>query len=164
MNFIIFFALITLANVIIQTVKSLFTIKGGKLSAATVNAIAFGFYTYIIFFTADDSISLWQKALITAVCNFIGVFFVKFIEERLQKDRLWIFNCTAKVESTDVIKITELLKSMDISLTYNQLKDDLYTLSIYSYTQSESEMIKSVLKNYKIKYCVIETKSTGKRQ
>lgn len=163
MNFIIFFALITLANVIIQTVKSLFTIKGGKLSAATVNAIAFGFYTYIIFFTADDSISLWQKALITAICNFIGVFFVKFIEERLQKDRLWIFNCTAKVESTDVIKITELLKSMDISLTYNQLKDDLYTLSIYSYTQSESEMIKSVLKNYKIKYCVIETKSTGKR-
>lgn len=163
MNFIIFFALITLANVIIQTVKSLFTIKGGKLSAATVNAIAFGFYTYIIFFTADDSISLWQKALITAVCNFIGVFFVKFIEEKLQKDRLWIFNCTAKVESADVIKITELLKSMDISLTYNQLKDDLYTLSIYSYTQSESEMIKSVLKNYKIKYCVIETKSTGKR-
>lgn len=163
MNFIIFFALITLANVIIQTVKSLFTIKGGKLSAATVNAIAFGFYTYIIFFTADDSISLWQKALITAVCNFIGVFFVKFIEERLQKDRLWIFNCTAKVESADVVKITELLKSMDISLTYNQLKDDLYTLSIYSYTQSESEMIESVLKNYKIKYCVIETKSTGKR-
>ena len=163
MSFIIFFALITLANVIIQTVKSLFTIKGGKLSAATVNAIAFGFYTYIIFFTADDSISLWQKALITAICNFIGVFFVKFIEERLQKDRLWIFNCTAKVESADVIKITELLKSMDISLTYNQLKDDLYTLSIYSYTQSESEMIKSVLKNYKIKYCVIETKNTGKR-
>ena len=163
MNFIIFFALITLANVIIQTIKSLFTIKGGKLSAATVNAIAFGFYTYIIFFTADDSISLWQKALITAVCNFIGVFFVKFIEERLQKDRLWIFNCTAKVESADVIKITELLKSMDISLTYNQLKDDSYTLSIYSYTQNESEMIKSVLKNYKIKYCVIETKSTGKR-
>lgn len=163
MNFIIFFALITLANVIIQTVKSLFTIKGGKLSAATVNAIAFGFYTYIIFFTADDSISLWQKALITAICNFIGVFFVKFIEERLQKDRLWIFNCTAKVESADVIKITELLKSMDISLTYNQLKDDLYTLSIYSYTQSESEMIKSVLKNYKIKYCVIETKSAGRR-
>ena len=151
MNFIIFFALITLANVIIQTVKSLFTIKGGKLSAATVNAIAFGFYTYIIFFTADDSISLWQKALITAVCNFIGVFFVKFLEEKLQKDRLWIFNCTAKVESADVIKITELLKSMDISLTYNQLKDDLYTLSIYSYTQSESEMIESVLKNYKIK-------------
>ena len=163
MNFIIFFALITLANVIIQTVKSLFTIKGGKLSAATVNAIAFGFYTYIIFFTADDSISLWQKALITAICNFVGVFFVKFIEERLQKDRLWIFNCTAKVESADIIKITELLKSMDISLTYNQLKDDLYTLSIYSYTQNESEMIKSVLKNYKIKYCVIETKSAGKR-
>lgn len=163
MNFLIFFILITLANVIIQTVKSLFTIKGGKISAATVNAVAYGFYTYIIFFTADDNLCLWQKALITALCNFVGVFLVKYLEQRFRKDRLWIFNCTAKIENEDILKITELLKSMDISLTYNQLKDDLYTLSIYSYNQNESEMIKSVLKNYKIKYCTIETKSTGKK-
>lgn len=164
MNFLMFFILITLANVIIQTVKSLFTIKGGKVSAATVNAVAYGFYTYIIFFTADDNLCLWQKALITALCNFVGVFLVKYLEQKFQKDRLWIYNCTAKVENEDIIKITDLLKSMDISLTYNQLKDDLYTLSIYSYSQSESEMIKSVLKNYKIKYCAIETKSTGRKQ
>lgn len=158
MNFIIFFTLLTLANVIIQTLKTLVTVKGGKWSAATVNAITFALYTYVIFFTATDGIALWQKALITGVCNFVGVLGIKWLEEKTAKDKLWIFNCTAKIDNTQIIKITELLKTMDISLTYNELKDELYTLSIYSYTQKESEMIKSVLENYKVKYCIIETK------
>lgn len=158
MNFIIFFTLLTLANVIIQTLKTLVTVKGGKWSAATVNAVTFALYTYVIFFTATDGIALWQKALITGVCNFVGVLGIKWLEEKTAKDKLWIFNCTAKIDNTQIIKITELLKTMDISLTYNELKDELYTLSIYSYTQKESEMIKSVLENYKVKYCIIETK------
>lgn len=135
MNFIIFFTLLTLANVIIQTLKTLVTVKGGKWSAATVNAVTFALYTYVIFFTATDGIALWQKALITGVCNFVGVLGIKWLEEKTAKDKLWIFNCTAKIDNTQIIKITELLKTMDISLTYNELKDELYTLSIYSYTQ-----------------------------
>lgn len=158
MNFIIFFTLLTLANVIIQTLKTLVTVKGGKWSAATVNAVTFALYTYVIFFTATDGIALWQKALITGVCNFVGVLAIKWLEEKTAKDKLWIFNCTAKVDNSQIVKITELLKTMEISLTYNELKDELYTLSIYSYTQKESEMIKSVLENYNVKYCIIETK------
>lgn len=158
MNFIIFFTLLTLANVIIQTLKTLVTVKGGKWSAATVNAITFALYTYVIFFTATDGIALWQKALITGVCNFVGVLGIKWLEEKTAKDKLWIFNCTAKIDNSQIVKITELLKTMDISLTYNELKNELYTLSIYSYTQKESEMIKSVLENYDVKYCIIETK------
>lgn len=157
-NFIIFFTLLTLANVIIQTLKTLVTVKGGKWSAATVNAVTFALYTYVIFFTATDGIALWQKALITGVCNFVGVLGIKWLEEKTAKDKLWIFNCTAKIDNTQIVKITELLKTMDISLTYNELKDELYTLSIYSYTQKESEMIKSVLENYRVRYCIIETK------
>lgn len=158
MNFIIFFTLLTLANVIIQTLKTLVTVKGGKWSAATVNAVTFALYTYVIFFTATDGIALWQKALITGICNFVGVLAIKWLEEKTAKDKLWIFNCTARVDNSQIVKITELLKTMEISLTYNELKDELYTLSIYSYTQKESEMIKSVLENYNVKYCIIETK------
>lgn len=157
-NFVIFFTLLTLANVIIQTVKSLVTIKGGKWTAATVNAITFALYTYVIFFTAVEGIALWQKALITGLCNFVGVLAVKWLEEKTAKDKLWIFNCTAKVDGTEIKRIAELLKEMNISLTYNELKDELFTMSIYSYTQKESEMIKSVLENYDVKYCAIETK------
>lgn len=162
MNFLIFFIIITLINVIIQTVRSLITVKGGILSAAAMNSIAYGVYTYIIFFTAEDSLDISIKALITVLCNFVGVFLVKYIEKKIRKDRLWIFNCTAKIENNELVNIVDVLKSMDISLTYNQLKEDLYTLSIYSYSQSESEMIESVLKNYKIKYCAIETKNVKK--
>lgn len=157
-NFILFFTALTLANVIIQTVKSLVTIKGGKWAAAFTNAITYALYTYVIFFTAVDGIALWQKALITGLCNFVGVLVVKWIEEKASKDKLWIFNCTAKVDNTEIKTIAELLKTMNISLTYNELKENLHTMSIYSYSQKESEMIKSVLENYKVKYCVIETK------
>ena len=40
-------------NVIIQTIKSIVTIKCNKWIAAIVNAIAYGLYTYIVVLTAS---------------------------------------------------------------------------------------------------------------
>ena len=48
---LILFVICNIANVIIQTVKSLVTVKGSPIAAAVVNAIAYGFYTYIIVIT-----------------------------------------------------------------------------------------------------------------
>ena len=47
MQILIIFILANTLNVIIQTVKSLCTIKCGKFVAALINALAYGFYTYI---------------------------------------------------------------------------------------------------------------------
>ena len=42
---------------------------------------------------------------------------------------------------------------------YNEiLKDELYTLQVFSKNQKESEMIISILNNYKVKYYAIESK------
>lgn len=159
-NFLIFFTVLTLVNVIIQTVKSLATIKGGKWTAASVNAITYALYTYVIFFTAVDGIALWQKAVITGVCNFVGVLAVKWIEEKTQKDKLWIFQVTAKTDSEDIQKIGRLLRDCEIKFVYNEIiKDELYTMQIFSYTQKESEMLQSILNNYNVKYCAVETKN-----
>lgn len=159
-NFLLFFTALTFFNVIIQTVKSLATIKGGKWVAASVNAITYAVYTYVIFFTAVEGVALWQKALITGVCNFIGVLLVKWIEEKSAKDKLWIFQVTAKTDSDDIQKIGKLLKDCDIKFVYNEIvKDELYTMQIFSYTQKESEMITAVLKNFNVKYCAVETKN-----
>lgn len=159
-NFLLFFIALTFFNVIIQTVKSLATIKGGKWVAASVNAITYAVYTYVIFFTAVEGVALWQKALITGVCNFIGVLLVKWIEEKSAKDKLWIFQVTAKTDSDDIQKIGKLLKDCDIKFVYNEIvKDELYTMQIFSYTQKESEMITAVLKNFNVKYCAVETKN-----
>lgn len=159
-NFLLFFTALTFFNVIIQTVKSLATIKGGKWVAASVNAITYAVYTYVIFFTAVEGVALWQKALITGACNFIGVLLVKWIEEKSAKDKLWIFQVTAKTDSDDIQKIGKLLKDCDIKFVYNEIvKDELYTMQIFSYTQKESEMITAVLKNFNVKYCAVETKN-----
>ena len=82
MKVLILFAVATAINVILSTVKSILTIKAGKTVAALANAITYGFYTWVIILTNVDGISLWVKMGITAICNFVGVFIVKLIEER----------------------------------------------------------------------------------
>ena len=72
-------------NVIIQTVKSIVTIKCNKWVAAVVNAIAYGLYTYIIILTSID-IELWIKILVVAIANLVGVFAVKAVEEKMERE------------------------------------------------------------------------------
>ena len=159
------FIILTMANVILSTAKSLITINGDKWSAAFANAVTYGVYTYLIFFTALDGVELWQKALITFICNFVGVLLVKVVEEKLRKDRLWIFQATAKTDRTEIQTIYSVLKEMGIKLVYNEVvKDELYSIQIFSNTQKESTMIKSVLENYNVKYCAVETKKKKKKR
>lgn len=88
------FIICTFANVVLSTIKSVMTIKGGKVNAAIWNALAFGLYSYIVVLTATADISTFGKVAITMGCNLVGVYGVKLFEEKLRKDRLW------KVEMT----------------------------------------------------------------
>ena len=48
MSLLTTFILLNILNVIIQTVKSLATVKCGKTVAALVNAVAYGLYTIVV--------------------------------------------------------------------------------------------------------------------
>ena len=77
----------------------------------------------------------------------------------MRKEKLWIFNATIKRDSEVIRGIVKILKEMEIQLIYNEIvKDELYTLQIFSKNQKESEMITSILNNYKVKYYAIESK------
>lgn len=91
---LILFIVCTFANVVLSTIKSVMTIKGGKVYAAIWNALAFGLYSYIVVLTATADISTLGKVAITMGCNLVGVYGVKLVEEKMRKDRLW------KVEMT----------------------------------------------------------------
>ena len=91
---LILFIVCTFANVVLSTIKSVMTIKGGKVNAAIWNALAFGLYSYIVVLTATADISTLGKVAITMGCNLVGVYGVKLVEEKMRKDRLW------KVEMT----------------------------------------------------------------
>lgn len=158
-NFLVLFIAINLINVIIQTLKSLFTIKGNKWTASLMNAITYFVYTYVIVFTASDGLSMFEKACIVGACNLIGVFFVKLLEEKMTKDKLWIYQATVKESNETIEKIHRLLKDMEIACVYNEIiPNQLYSMQVFSNNQRESILIKDLFENYRIKYNAIETK------
>ena len=103
MNLIILFILLNIANVIIQTVKSIATIKCKKGVAALINAIAYGLYTVVVIYMVCE-LPLWFKVLVIAVANLIGVYVVKLIEEKSRKDKLWKVEATVNLEDFDEFK------------------------------------------------------------
>ena len=152
---LILFIICNIANVIIQTIKSLATIKGSPLVAAAVNALAYGFYTYIIIIT-NCELPILQKCIIVALCNLIGVYVVKKVEDKARKDKLWKIEATVKKE-IEWRKIINWLIQNDIP--YNYINIDKYILiNSYCATQEESKKVKEILKQYHAKYFVSETK------
>ena len=152
---LIIFIVLNAVNVVIQTVKSLCTIKGGKVVAASANAIAYGLYTIVVVMTMCE-LSLFWKAVIVGLCNFVGVFAVKWLEEKARKDKLW------KVEVTIPADEVERLKAVSdsLELSYNYVDIQKYALfNFYCPTQPDSAMVKNMLENFNAKYFVSESKT-----
>ena len=155
MKVLILFAVATAINVILSTVKSILTIKAGKTVAALANAITYGFYTWVIILTNIDGISLWVKMGITAICNFVGVFIVKLIEEKARKDKLWKIECTVPTAQAEQM----LADCKYYGLSYNYVDINKWVLfNFYAPTQKDSANIKKLLKSYDVKYFVSESK------
>ena len=155
MNLLITFIILNIANVIIQTVKSIATIKCGKTAAALINALAYGLYTIVIVYTNAD-INLWVKVVVVAVANLIGVYVVKLLEEKKRKEQLWKVEFTVLGANTgDVNKLLELAK-----VPHNFIPNvGKYTMfNAYCATQKESESVKEIIKQYRAKYFASETK------
>lgn len=154
MNLLILFIILNAVNVIIQTIKSLLTIKGGKLVAASANAVAYGLYTVVVIYMVCELPLLW-KVLIIGACNFIGVFVVKLIEEKIRKEKLWKIEVT--IPSTE--KDSLLIDCERMDLTFNYIDIHKYFIfNFYCETKEESKTVKEMLTNYKAKYFVSESK------
>ena len=150
------FIILNILNVIIQTVKSIATVKCGKTAAAIINAVAYGLYTVVTVYMMCE-LELWLKALIVAVANLIGVYVVKLFEEKARKDKLW------KVEATVLRGWTkELHRALVIAeIPHNYLENvGKYTLfNIFCETQAQSTKAKHILDSFEAKYFVSESKN-----
>lgn len=156
MELLIVFIILNILNVVIQTVKSIATVKCGKTAAALINAVAYGLYTIVTVYMMCE-LDLWLKATIVAICNLIGVYVVKLIEEKARKDKLW------KVEATILAPLTEdtakYLKACDIPFSYIENVGKHTIFNIYCRTQAESANVKCLLEDYDAKYFVSESKT-----
>ena len=155
MQMLLIFIVLTILNVVIQTIKSIATIKCGKWVAALVNAVAYGLYTYVIFFTSCEGIDLHAKALITAFANLVGVYVVKLIEEKARNDKLW------KVEATIPAKYQGAVHFDLKDIPHNYIEGvGNYTLfNFYCATQAESAKVRDIINQYGAKYFVSESKT-----
>ena len=83
MKLLIIFTILTIINVIASTIKSLLTVNGGKWLASISSAVYYGYYNIVLIYTVAD-FPMWQKVAVTAACNVVGVFLVKWCEERAE--------------------------------------------------------------------------------
>lgn len=152
MNLLIIFVLLSIVNVIFSTIKSIVTIKGGAFTASLISALYYGYYNVVLIYTVAD-FPLWQKVLITFLCNLIGVFIVKWGEAKARKDKLW------RVEATVPRKYLEAVH-MDLKdIPHSYIDIEKYAIfNIYCATQAESAEVKKIINQYGAKYFVAESR------
>lgn len=156
MNFLITFIILSIVNVIFSTIRSITTIKSGKTIASIISGGYFAFYNVMLIYTVAD-FPLWEKCVITFVCNVIGVFIVKFVEEKMRKDKLWkIETSVLRIHQEDICKMLNKTK-----IPYNYIEGvGKYTIfNIFCATQKQSTAVKEILKVYHTKYFVTESKT-----
>lgn len=163
-SMIILFVALQLINVVLQTLKSIITIKGTTTQSALMNAVAYGVYTIIVVFTAgeftgDYTTDLIIKIIVTMLTNLVGVYISAWIVNRLRKDRLW--EIVATIDTQKNIYAPSIIEEnfKDHKISYNIMetkKGNEYVFHIYSKSQKESLIIKQMLNEWNARYIVHE--------
>ena len=152
---LITFIILSIVNVIFSTVRSIVTIKGNKVTASFISGGYFAFYNIMLLYTVAD-FPMWQKCVITFVCNVIGVFIVKFIEEKSRKDKLWKVEVT--IPRAEASRLINYLENSELSYNYVDI-NKYYLFNFYCPTQRQSAEVKKLLDNFDAKYFVSESKT-----
>jgi hypothetical protein len=151
------FVVLTVINVILNTARTIITVRGGMFWSSLIAAIAFGFYTIVIIYTVCD-LPMWMKATVTALANFVGTYLVKYVEMKMRKERLWMVDVV--LTGPQIYAAKSYLDPWKIQYTEIPISNsDSSQFHIYSKTQDESRRIRDLLKTYNAKYVVVESKS-----
>ena len=154
MNLLLMFVALSSVNVVFSTIKSIVTIKSGPWVASIVSALYYGYYNIVLIYTVAD-FPLWQKVVVTAGCNLVGVFIVKYGEEKARKDKLWKVELTVPTEYKNAVDFD--LRTVPHS--YIELSDKHTLFNFYCATQADSAKVKAIANQYEAKYFVAESKN-----
>lgn len=154
MNLLLIFVALSIVNVVFSTIKSIVTIKSGPWVASIVSALYYGYYNIVLIYTVAD-FPLWQKVVVTAGCNLVGVFIVKYGEEKARKDKLWKVELTVPTKYKNAVDFD--LRTIPHS--YIELSDKHTLFNFYCATQADSAKVKAIANQYEAKYFVAESKN-----
>lgn len=154
---IVVFCICQLINVILSTLKSVITIKGGKGLAAISNAVAYGFNTIVIKVIAD--VDMWIAVIISICSNLIGVYFALWLTEKMRKDQLWKITVTVPADNYD--SLISGLKEYNISfISYETSSSKYRVLDVFSKHKKESKLIRNLFNMYDAKYTILANDGT----
>ena len=154
-KFLLIFFGLSMVNVVFATIKSLVTINGSPAVASLVSGGYFAFYNIVMQYTVAD-FPMWQKCLITFVCNVVGVYCVKFGEKKSRKDKLWKVEAT--IDKEDFEENKDLLHLMKVPHNYIDI-GKYVILNFYCATCKQSEIVKDLIDSMNAKYFVAESKT-----
>lgn len=157
MTFLLTFTLLSIINVVFSTIRSLVVNNGNKGWASLLSGAYFAFYNIMMQYTVAD-FPMLEKCAITFICNVVGVFVVKWGEEKARKDKLWKIETTFKHDDSLIAELKEWGKVNDIGYKYNDIVK-YYEVDFYSHTQAESTIIKNFIEKHNGKYFVSESKT-----
>ena len=144
MNFLLLFCALSFINVVIQTVKSLCTVKCSTFISACINALAYGIYTYVIIFMNSDGLPMWSKALITALANFSGVYMANALFNKLfTKEVLWKVEVT--LDTIDAPNFIESLQANNLKYLTTGYNDDIISYTIFCPTKKDSHNLRMIM-------------------
>ena len=147
---VIVFCICSLINVILSTLKTLIMVNAGRGSAIIINAVCYGFYTLVV--KQLSSVDYMTAVIVTILANIVGVWISYKIMDLFKKDKLWRITVSLKNGK----ELEECIKQLEqYNIGFTQIKG-CFSIDIYSYSQSESSIIKSILSNYKHKYFIQE--------
>lgn len=133
-----------------STIKSVLTVKSSKGVATLANAIYYSFYTLVVKQLA--SVDYVTAFIVTLVCNLVGVYLGFVIMEMFKKDRIWRITITAK-DINAKEKICKDLANYNIGIVQY---DKIATFDVFAKDKRESEIVKTIIKEYKCKYFIQE--------
>lgn len=157
-TFLWVFIVLNIVNVIIQTIKSIVTINGSKMSAAIINAVTYAIYTVVVVFMTAEGLGILWKAIIIGIANFGGVYVVKLIEEKSRKDKLWRIEATFAHKENFIHNLKVWAEINHIAINYIDI-EKYYIVNFYAPTQKESVIIKEFVTRFNGKYFVSESKT-----
>jgi hypothetical protein len=156
-SFLAVFVLLNIVNVILQTVKSIATVKCGKWGASIMNAVAYALYTVVVVYMNADGLGIIWKAVIIGLANLVGVYVVKYFEEKNRKDKLWKVEAT--IPNDGVVAVDSELAKIGIPHNWLPTSGNYSIFNIYCVTQKESHNVREILNRHHAKYFVSESKT-----
>lgn len=151
MKLLIVFIVLSIVNVVFSTVRTIVTVKGGKVLASLLSGGYFAFYNIVLIYTVMD-FPMWQKCLITFACNVIGVWIVKLLEEKTKKDKMWKVEVTIPKQYGDLVE--HGLKSISHSRVEISEKHTLF--NFYCATQKETKFVTDYCNKFDAKFFASE--------